>query len=339
MKALVLTKHGPPEVLQVRDWPAPQPGPGQVLVRVHAAGLNFAEVMARMGLYPPAPKPPCVLGYEVAGVVEAVGAGVERPAVGERVAAATRFGGWAEYAVAGAPDTVPVPAGLSFEQAAAIPVNYATAYAALVPGAGLRPGERVLIHAAAGGVGIAATQIAKHLGAEVFGSASPGKREALLAQGVDHPIDRTAATPVAQQVRAITGGEGLDVVLDALGGSSFGRSYRLLRGGGRLVIYGASTIVGGERRNLVRALRGLLAMRPFKPVRLMRDNKAVIGLELLGLWDERGSLEGLVEPLVGLLEAGVIRPQVAAAFPFERAAEAHRMIGERRNVGKVVLVP
>src|ERR671910_2941430 len=168
MRAVVLTGHGGPGVLKVEERPDPVAGPGQVIVDVGAAGVNFADTLARVGLYPDAPKPPCVLGYEVAGEVESVGEGTEGFAPGDRVMAGTRFGGQAEMVSVDAGQVLPLPERLSFEQGAAFPVNYGTAYAALVIMGGLRDGDRVLIHAAAGGVGIAATQIAKSRGAEGF---------------------------------------------------------------------------------------------------------------------------------------------------------------------------
>jgi NADPH:quinone reductase-like Zn-dependent oxidoreductase len=189
VRAVVLTGHGGFDVLQVQEHPEPVPRPGQVRIDVRAAGVNFAEHMARQGLYADAPEPPCVLGYEVAGVVEAVGEGVDAPAVGDRVMAGCRFGGYAERVVVGAGDLVPVPEGLSFAEAAAIPVNYATAWAGLLGFGSLREGERVLVQAAAGGVGIAATQIAKRHGAEVWGTASASKQGRLRELGVDHPLD------------------------------------------------------------------------------------------------------------------------------------------------------
>src|SRR3954452_19607583 len=189
MKAVVLTKSGAPDVLQVQEWPDPKVGQGEVRIAVRAAGLNFADTMARLGLYPDAPKTPCVLGYEVAGEVETVGDGVSGFAVGDRVMAGTRFGGQAELVTVPADQALPLPERLSFEQGAAFPVNYGTAYAALIVMGSLREGTRVLIHAAAGGVGIAATQIARNTGAEIFGTASPAKHEAIRAQGVHHPID------------------------------------------------------------------------------------------------------------------------------------------------------
>ena len=189
MRAVVITRHGEPEVLRVEQRPDPPVGPGEVRVAVRAAGINFADLMARAGVYPDAPSPPCVVGYEVAGEVESVGEGVESHAVGDRVIAGTRFGGYAELVSVPVGQVMPLPEALSFEQGAAFPVNYATAYAALVIMGGLKADERLLIHAAAGGVGIAATQVAKGIGAEIFGTASASKHEAISAQGVDHAID------------------------------------------------------------------------------------------------------------------------------------------------------
>ena len=185
----MITRHGAPEVMRVEQRPDPPVGPGEVRIAVEAAGINFADLMARSGIYPDAPSPPCVVGYEVAGQVESVGDGVESYSVGDRVLAGTRFGGYAELVTVAAEQVIALPQALSFEQGAAFPVNYGTAYAALVIMGGLKRGERVLIHAAAGGVGIAATQVAKQIGAEIFGTASASKHDAIRAQGVAHPID------------------------------------------------------------------------------------------------------------------------------------------------------
>jgi NADPH:quinone reductase-like Zn-dependent oxidoreductase len=332
MRAVVITKHGPPEVLRVEERPAPEPGPGQVLVEVKAAGINFADLMARMGLYQAAPKPPSVVGYEVAGTVAALGDGVTGLAAGDRVMAGTRFGGYAERVVAKASDVARLPDDYSFEQGAAVPVNYLTAWAALVRFGNLLEGERVLVHAAAGGVGIAATQIAKSRGAEVFGTASPGKHEAIRGFGVDRALDYTRSGWERDLPK-------FDLVMDAIGGRSFRTSYELLRPGGRLVAFGASSVVSGERRNIPRALATLARMPRFNMVKQMEASKSVIGLNMLGMWDELGTLESYLTPFTALLEQGVVKPVVAEAFPFERAAEAHRFIAERRNVGKVVLTP
>jgi NADPH:quinone reductase-like Zn-dependent oxidoreductase len=333
MRAVVITAHGDPSVLRVLERPAPSCGPGQIRVAVQAAGVNFADVMARQGLYEDAPPLPSIVGYEVAGEVAEVGADVERWRVGDRVAAGCRFGGYSEEVVVAPGDCVALPDEMTFAQGAAIPVNYATAWAGLVGYGSLRAGERVLVHAAAGGVGTAAVQIAKAAGAEVWGTASPAKHAAVRANGADHAVDYTQ-----------DGWErdlgGFDVIMDALGGASFARSYKLLRAGGRLVAFGASSVIAGERKNLLTAApKALRMIRGFSVLGQMNDSKAVIGLNLLRLWDDRGSLEPWITPLSALLDEGVVRPVVAAEVPFAQAGEAHRMLTERRNVGKVVLAP
>lgn len=333
VRAVVITEKGGPEVLQVQQRPDPRPGPGEVMIDVAAAGVNFADLLARIGLYPDAPKLPAVIGYEVAGTVAALGDGAGASVtIGQRVMAPTRFGGYAEQAVAEASGVIPIPDALSFEEAAAIPINYATAWEALVRLGNVVPGERVLIHAAAGGVGIAATQIAKRLGGEVWGTASPGKHEAIRGFGVDHAIDYTRSGWARSA-------PSFDVILDAIGGASWRRSYKQLRAGGRLVCYGASSAMSGETRNLIAAGRMAVSMPWFTPLRLTNDSKSVLGLNALRLWDSTGSAARWRDPLGDLLADGTIAPVVAASFPFERAADAHRYIGERRNVGKVVLVP
>jgi synaptic vesicle membrane protein VAT-1 len=343
VRAVVITKHGGPEMLEVEERPDPPLGPGEVRVAVRAAGINFADLMARSGVYPDAPAPPCVVGYEVAGEVEAVADGAEAVAEGDRVMAATRFGGYADRVTVPAQQAFPLPEAVSFEQGAAFPVNYGTAYAALVIMGGLREGDRALIHAAGGGVGISATQIAKWRGAEVFGTASAAKHDAIREQGVDHPIDYRTQD-FAAEVRRITDGEGVDVIIDALGPASFRKDYRILRQGGRLIMYGLADVQTDEGRNIPAVLRNLARM-PFatvpwwKSLSMMNENKGVFGLNMLHWWDEEGSLDRVVEPLLAALDAGELTPVVAESFPFERAADAHRFIHERRNIGKVVLVP
>ena len=342
MKAVVITRQGGPEVLRVEDRPEPAVRPGEVRITVRAAGINFADLMARSGIYPDAPSPPCVVGYEVAGEVESVGEGVDSHSVGDRVLAGTRFGGYAELVSVPADQVLPLPDEFGFEQGAAFPVNYATAYAALVIMGGLKSGERLLIHAAAGGVGIAATQVAKGIGAEIFGTASASKHDAIRAQGVAHPIDYRNLD-FAEEAMRITGGVGLDLIIDAVGPSSFRKDYAILRPGGRLVMYGLSEAQTGDRRDVAAVLRSLarmpLATMPWwKSLQVMNENKGVFGLNMLKWWDAEG-LDRVLEPLSGGLAAGEFDPVVAESFPFERAADAHRFIADRRNIGKVVLVP
>ena len=334
MRAVVQTRVGGPEVLEVQERPEPTAGPGEVKIAVRAAGLNFADTMARAGLYPDAPKPPCVLGYEVAGEVTEVGPSVTRWRVGQRVMAGTKFGGQAEVVAVPEASVFPLPDRLGFEHGAAFVVNYATAYAALHVLGGLRAGDRVLIHAAAGGVGIAATQVARNAGAEIFGTASASKHDAIRAQGVQHAIDyRTTDFPT--EVRRILGGGGLDLIIDALGPRSFRKDYRLLRPGGRMIMYGLSEAFDERGRNLPRAT----ATMPWWSARLLNTNRSVGSLNILTWWKKDGHLDRVTQPLLADLEAGRLEPVVAEVFPFAEAGNAHRFLAERRNIGKVVLVP
>ncbi len=333
MRTVEITKHGGPEVFKVAERADPALRPGWVRIEVAACGINFADVMARIGVYPDAPKPPCVVGYEVAGTVVGLGEGVEDLEHGQRVLAGTMFGGYASQVTVPERDCVPLPDRLSFEQGAAIPVNYATAWAALVGYGSLQPGERVLIHSAGGGVGIAAIQLARRFGAsEIHGTASPSKHERILELGVDRVYDYKDATDK-------NGLPKFDVILDAVGGHSLRTSYNLLRPGGRLVGFGASAVVSGAKRNLPSALRTLARMPRFSLVKQMSESKAVIGLNMLTLWKDRETLEPWIEPLRDLIEDGTIEPVIAGTFSFEEAGAAQDMLTERRNFGKVVLVP
>jgi NADPH:quinone reductase-like Zn-dependent oxidoreductase len=317
MRQVVIFRYGRPEVLEVREAPDPVAGEGEVRIAVRTAGVNFADVLARVGLYPDAPKPPAVIGYEVAGVVDAVGAGVTRVHPGDRVTALTHFGGYATSVVAPEASVFAVPGGVSDAEAAALPVNYLTALVALYRLANIAPGETVLIHGAAGGVGVAATQLANLRRATIVGTASAAKHDALRAFGVHLAIDPRVAD-VAREVMAFTGGRGVDVVLDPIGGRSFETSYRLLAPLGRLVLYGVSAVAPGERS-------------------LMNHNRGVFGLHLGRLWGEQRQLAAGMQLLLQELESGRLRPVVARTFPLERAGEAHRFLQSRASIGKVVL--
>jgi synaptic vesicle membrane protein VAT-1 len=339
MRAVWITKFGGTGVLEVRTGPDPSPGPGKVRIRVHAAGLNFAEVMARQGLYPDAPKPPCVVGYEVAGVVDAVGPDVDEPAVGRRVLALVRFGGHAELVCAPATQVVELPDALGFEEAAAIPVNYLTAFHMLFRVSHLRAGQRVLVHMAAGGVGIAVLQLCRTVPDVVtFGTASAGKHEAIRAEGCTHPIDYRTED-YAARILDLTGGDGVDLVLDPLGGRDWKRGMRLLRPVGHLIAYGFANLAGGERRNLGRLARQVSGVPLLTPLGLMDRNRTVSGVNLGHLWSRPDLLREELDEILALWRSGAVKPRVDTVYPFVRAADAHRRITERRNVGKVVLVP
>ena len=334
MKQLVIPRYGPPEVLAVREAPDPTVQPGTVRIRVRAAGINFSDLLARQGLYPDAPKPPCTIGYEVAGVVEAVGPGVATIRAGDRVIATTRFGGQSELVVVPTASVFPVPDGWSLEQGAAFPVVYLTAHHMLVRVAAARRGETVLVHAAAGGVGLAVAELGRILGLRVIGLCSPGKHAILREYGVE-PLDSRdprwfdAVRRVAPQ--------GVDVVLDAVGGDSWRHGYRLLAPAGRLVCFGASGLSDSVRRNLLKTIWRVIRFPRFAPLALMNDNKSVAGVNLGHLWNDQALLAPQIEALLGYARDGKLTPRVDRTFPLAEAAAAHRYIHERRNVGKVLL--
>jgi NADPH:quinone reductase-like Zn-dependent oxidoreductase len=338
VRQIWIPRFGGPDVFELREAPDPEPKAGEIRIRVAATGVNFADVMARLGLYPDAPPRPMVVGYEVAGVVDALGDGVKGFAVGDRVLSLCRFGGYADVVCVPTVQAVSIPEGVSFEKAAAIPVNYLTAWIMLVHIGNLHRGERVLIHAAAGGVGVAAVQIAKWRGAEIIGTASASKHPRLRDLGVAHCIDYHTQDFEAE-VKRITGGRGVHVAIDAVGGKSFGKSYRSLAPLGRLFMFGVSTMAVGDKRSVIAALRGLLQMRPFRPVPLMNDNKGVFGVNMGHLWEHAEELHGMLLEMRGLVEQGVLDPVVDKTFGFDKAGEAHAYLQAHKNFGKVLLVP
>jgi len=336
MREIVIPKGGGPEVLTIREATQPVPGPGEVRVRVRASGVNFADIMARMGLYPDAPPMPCVVGYEVSGEIDALGDGVAGFSVGERVLALTRFGGYSDAVVVPVEQIAAMPETLTFVKAAAIPVNYLTAWLMLVRLGGVRQGDRVLVHAAAGGVGQAALQICLSRGAEVIGTASAGKHERLRSLGVTHCIDyRNDDFEVA--VRELTGGQGVDIALDAVGGKSLRKSYRSLKPMGRLMAFGASSLAPSSRRQIIPAIRGFLSMPRFSVLEMMNDNRGVFGVNLGHLWGERAALREMLGEVLAGVVSGDFDPVVDRTFPFTQAAEAHAYIQARKNFGKIVL--
>jgi synaptic vesicle membrane protein VAT-1 len=336
MKSLWVTAFGGPEKLQIRESPDPLPGAGQVVIEVERAGLNFADIMGRVGLYPDAPKPPMVMGYEVAGRVAAVGADVREVRAGDRVLAMPRFGGHANRARVDAWQVIKIPEQMSVDQAAALPTNYLTAYHMLFQVGHLRPFDKVLIHMAAGGAGLAAIQLCRTVeGVEIFGTASLAKHDYLRQAGVQYPIDYRSMD-YAPEVHRLTAGKGVQLILDPLGGKNWSKGYQLLAPTGQLIAFGWSSLVSGERRDLLRVLSELLSIKRFSPVSLMNDNRTVSGVNLGHLWGERELLSREMRALLQLFEEGKIAPHVDRVFPLSAGAEAHRYIQERRNIGKVL---
>jgi NADPH:quinone reductase-like Zn-dependent oxidoreductase len=340
MRQIWISKSGPPEVLVVKEAPDPHPAAGEMRIRVEASGVNFADIMGRLGLYPDLPRIPVVPGYEVAGRVDAVGGGVDASWVGRDVFASTRFGGYADVVCAPEAQIFPRPSNMSAQEGASIPVNYLTAWQLVVAMGGLKAGETVLIHSAGGGVGIAATQIAKHIGARVIGTASAAKHKELSALGADHLIDyRTENFEV--RARQITGGRGVELILDAVGGDSLKKGYRLLAPTGRLGVFGASSAANNKAGGYL-GMAAMLANTPwvqFNPLSLMSANKGVFGVNLGHMWGEFERMRGWMDQLMTLWESGAIRPKIARVFTFDEAPAAHHFIQDRKNIGKVLLAP
>lgn len=337
MRQVFITRHGAPEVLQVRESDDPVAGEGQVRIRVKAAGINFADLMARMGLYPEAPKPPCVIGYEVSGELDQLGEGVVGFSLGERVFGMPRFGGYTDCIVLPATNVLKMPAKMTFEQAAALPVVSLTAHHMMLGNGNLRRNSKVLIHSAAGGVGLAAIQIAKTRDCEIIGIASANKHEFLRSLGVQHCVD--AAGELVPQVRAIVGDAGVDLVLDPVGGRSWADGFSLLAPAGRLVCFGFSAAVGGEKRSIFRALMAFLRVPKWSPMQLMESNRTVSGTNMLALMDQLDLLIPQFEELIAMFDSGQLDPRVDKAFPFAEAAAAHQYLHDRKAKGKVLLVP
>ncbi|WP_255149881.1 quinone oxidoreductase family protein [Halorarius halobius] len=322
MKAVQVTEYGDSSNLEVVDAEMPEPGEGEVRIEVKAAGINFADIMQRRGHYHGGPEPPYIAGLEVAGVIDAVGNGVGRE-VGDEVTSMVGIGGYAEYVLGDARSLLDVPEGLSFEEAAGFPVQFLTAHNCLHEWGGLEEGDSVLVHAAAGGVGTAAVQIAREAGAEVFGTASTQEKlDAAAELGCDHPINYEEEDFV-ERVQAETD-YGVDLVLDGIGGDTTERSLDALKEFGRMVSYGAASGTPG---------------RP-PTNELLFGNKEVVGYHL-GRAAARKPMKvmGAVPELTEMLSDGTLEVQVGHTFALEDAAEAHEFIESRKSQGKVVLVP
>lgn len=337
MKSLTIPRHGGPEVFELREAPDPRPADGEVRVRVARAGVNFSDVVTRIGLNADAPKPPCVVGYEVAGTVDEVGAGVGSVSVGDRVLAIVPSGGYSDTVVAPEGNVFRLRDGMDFDAAAALPVVYLTAYHAVFHVHALRPRSRVLVHMAGGGLGRAVIELCRTVeGVELFGTASAAKHETLRGWGVHHPIDYRSVD-YAEEVRRITEGRGVDLIIDPLGGPDTAKNYELLAPAGHLVLCGWSNMVSGKRRNYGRILVQLTRMKRFSALSLLNGNRTVSGINMARMWGEAALLRGHLLRLLELHAAGRIAPWVDKVFPLSEGADAHRYLQDRKNVGKVVL--
>lgn len=341
MRAMVVRRYGAPSVFELQQTPDAQPKPGETLIRVKAIGVNFADLLQRMGVYPGTPKPPFVPGIEVAGVVEKVveadkSAHDTTLSPGDAVVALTHFNAYAEWAAVPSRQVFRIPTGMSFEDAASILVNYLTAYHSMFTMGNLQSGDRILIHGAAGGVGIAAVQLARTRGLVIFGTAGPSKQEFLRKIGVDHPINYEKGDVVTAVHKFAP--DGIEMAMDPIGGKSFAQSASCLGPTGRLIVYGFSAAAGNNgKRSWIRGARALAKTPRFHPLQLMRSNMAVIGVSL-GTLQSRGALiRTELDEIFRLYVAEKIKPVIAKTFPLADAAAAHQFIHDRKNIGKVIL--
>ncbi len=338
MRQIVTSRTGGVEVLKLCETEEPEPGKGEVKIAVKAAGINFADILARKGIYPDAPKIPCVVGYEVSGLVESVGEGVDSSLVDNSVIAAMRFGGYAEKVVTPISYVVKKPETLSFEQGASILVNYLTAYQLLVVMGGLKKDEKLLIHNAGSGVGIAALDIAKHIGATAYGTASAHKHSFLMERGLKFAFDYRTQNWL-HEIKKMTNDQGVELIIDPIGGKNTFMSYRALARTGRLGLFGLASATQTRFSTKLNLVKTVLRMPRFHPVRLMNANKGIFGVNIGHMWGIEEKMRLWMSEIINGVEEGWIRPHVDRIFPLEKAGDAQTYIEERQNIGKVVLVP
>ena len=336
MKEIIITKFGPPEVLQVREMQTPAPQSGQVLVRNHFTGINFSEIMARMRLYPGAPKPPTTLGSEACGIVESVGKDVTRIKPGDKVMLFCRFNSYSTHIITNEKMVMSLPRGFSLEEGAAFPLVYVTAYMMMFDLGNFRKGETILIHGAGGGVGTAAIQLTQAAGGNIIGTASKWKHSKLNEMGVSNCIDYNTED-VLKKVMQFTDSRGVDLIIDPVGSENWKISYKCLAPMGKLIVYGDQNFVKGKSFSLFTGLKEVLSMPKFKPMNLMSENKSIMGYHLGRLAGAEDKIELAVAALSQIVQKNKIRPVIDRVFPFTDAHKAHSYIQNRRNFGKVLL--
>lgn len=337
MKAAFVTRFGPPEVLEIREVPRPEPRGGEVLVRVKRIGLNFAEVFGRLGVYPGIPDPPFIPGIECSGVVESVGSGVKGIKPGDRVIVFSKQGSYAEFVCTRSEHVVQMPPAMSFEAAAALFVTYFSAYHGLITLANLRKGEKVLIHAGAGGVGTAAIQVARHLGAEVFTTVgSDEKIETAKSQGADHVVNYRSRD-FGEFVRGKSGGYGVDVVLDSVGGSAFKKGWKLLAPMGRYVLFGFAAVTGARTINKIKAFAEAIRVPWIYPPGMVTKNVALMGFNLYFLTHKTEYFRGVSQTVLQWYSRKIINPVLGRRFAFEQIVEAHAFLQSRKSIGKIIV--
>ena len=337
MKAVVLSQKGNAEqALKIQEVPTPSVKKDQVKIKVEAFGLNYADVMARLGLYDAAPKMPCVLGYEVVGRIEEVGEGADQSWIGKRVVAFTRFGGYAEYAVT-SKDAIADIGDMDAGEACAIAVQYATAYYMACDAVHLHKGDKVMIHAGAGGVGTALIQLCKLKGCEIFANAGSDEKLAYMKeQGADHVINYRKEA-YDQVILKTAGEKSLMATFNPIAGSTFKKDMKLLASGGKLMLFGGSER-SGKKWGALSSLNFVRKMGIVIPIGLVMSSKSVIGVNMLNIGDEQPHiLKRCMDEVVGMVKDGQLKPTVGARFNINEVAKAHALLESRNSVGKIVV--
>lgn len=340
MRAVVLTKFGTPEqAFSIQECPIPEPQPHELRIKVEAFGLNFADVMARQGLYQDCPPLPTVLGYEVVGTIDVLGAEVTGFEIGQRVVSLTRFGAYAEYAVADARAVAIIPDDMDYAAATALATQYGTAYFCAEYVTQLHPGEHVLIQAAAGGVGTALVQLAKRRGCIVYGTAGSDQKIGYLRQlGVDYPINYREEEFDAFIRKQLGDNGALDVVFDSLGGSAVKRARKLLRKGtGRIICYGVASR-SGNGKGIWGDLKLVAGFGILPIVELLLKSQSITGVNMLQVADERPeALQYCIQSVVDLVAKGELKPTVGGRYSIDQLNEAHNYLEGRQSIGKIAV--
>ena len=333
MESIIVTRHGDPDCMELQEIPTPSPGSGEICIRVSKAGINFADILARMGLYPGAPNPPFTPGMEVSGTVHEVGPDVKNFKPGDRVVGSGGSGGYSTHTISKAATVFKIPDEITFEVAAAFPAVYFTSYLMVIHPGALQPGESILIHGAAGGVGLAATELAKIAGAKnIFGTCSPNKHDFISDNGVLHIYKDNFLAEIMDW----TEGQGVDLVLDPIGGEHLMQSYRCLGSGGRVCSFGISDMAPTKRKSQWARLKSWLTFPKFDPLKMMSSNRGVFGIHL-GRWKNLDHLEKAKDDLLSWIDEGKINPHVDKVFSKEQTSDAHHYIQDRKNIGKVLI--
>ena len=336
MKEVIIKKFGPPEVLQIRERPTPSPKSNEVLVRNHFTGVNFSEIMARMRLYPGAPKPPTPLGSEACGIVESIGKDVTRFKPGDKVMLFCKFNSYATHIITDEKMVMTLPEGFSMEEGAAFPVVYITAYMMMFDLGNFRNEETILIHGAGGGVGTAAIQLAQSANGNIIGTSSKWKHTKLKEMGVSSCIDYNTEN-VMEKVMEYTDKRGVDLIIDPVGGKNWKTSYKCLAPLGKLIVYGDQNFVKGKSFSLYTTLKEVFSMPKYKPMDLMSGNKSIMGYHLGRLAGAEDKIQRAVIALYNLVQEGKLSPIIDKVFPYSESDKAHSYIQDRKNFGKVLL--